>query len=351
MYRGKIISVVRAGRIIGATIRPLCGLKKDEKRENGTMRIISLTGAALLMFMLATSERAQAGVFVSITVAPPPLVVYSQPPIPGPGYMWTPGYWSWDEEVGDYYWVPGAWVPAPEPGLLWTPGYWGWVNGVYIWHAGYWGPHVGFYGGVNYGYGYGGAGFVGGRWEGGVFSYNRAVMVGVGVGVSVNVYSQTVINNNTSRVCFNGGNGGVRSQPSAQELAFANERHVGASQDQLKHQHLASKNPDLKFASNHGKPAIAATRQAGNFSKGNIYAAKPGGAVKPTSYKPTSFKPQAGPGNAARSMVHNAASATPGAHPLRTKPMAGKPMPPKNAALARRPGPMPHPAAKKPEKH
>ena len=51
---------------------------------------------------------------------------------------------------------------APAVGLLWTPGYWG--------------PQVGFYGGVNYGYGYGGVGFGGGRWNGGNFNYNTAVM-------------------------------------------------------------------------------------------------------------------------------------------------------------------------------
>ena len=53
-------------------------------------------------------------------------------------------------------------------GVLWTPGYWGFVGGVYMFHAGYWGPHIGFYGGVNYGFGYGGVGFVGGRWRGGI---------------------------------------------------------------------------------------------------------------------------------------------------------------------------------------
>jgi hypothetical protein len=42
--------------------------------------------------------------------------------------------------------------------------------------AGYWGPHVGFYGGINYGFGYGGVGFFGGEWRGGAFAYNTAVM-------------------------------------------------------------------------------------------------------------------------------------------------------------------------------
>ena len=88
-------------------------------------------------------------IWVSITIAPPALPVYEQPPIPAPGYMWTPGYWAWDPDVQDYYWVPGTWVPAPQPGYLWTPGYWGWAGSRFIWYEGYWGPHIGFYGGVN----------------------------------------------------------------------------------------------------------------------------------------------------------------------------------------------------------
>ena len=73
---------------------------------------------------------AEDSVGVAVDVAPPPLPVYDQPPIPAAGYMWTPGYWAWDDYAG-YYWVPGTWVLPPEPALLWTPGYWGWNDGVY----------------------------------------------------------------------------------------------------------------------------------------------------------------------------------------------------------------------------
>ena len=45
-------------------------------------------------------------------------------------------------------------VEPPAVGLLWTPGYWGFNNGIYAFNRGYWGPHVGFYGGINYGFGY-----------------------------------------------------------------------------------------------------------------------------------------------------------------------------------------------------
>ena len=125
------------------------------------IRSVRLVGWLLLAFaMLAVPGRSFAqGIAVSITIAPPVLPVYAQPICPGDGYLWTPGYWAWGDS--DYYWVPGTWIMAPEPGFLWTPGYWGWNNGAYAWNGGYWGEHIGFYGGVNYGFGYGGVGFGG----------------------------------------------------------------------------------------------------------------------------------------------------------------------------------------------
>ncbi len=121
--------------------------------------------------------------------------VHTQPPCPVAGYLWTPGYWAYGD-VG-YYWVPGVWIAPPRVGVLWTPGYWGFGGGAYLWHAGYWGPHVGFYGGINYGFGYAGVGFVGGAWAGSAFRYNTAV-VNVNTAVVRNVYvDRTVINNTT----------------------------------------------------------------------------------------------------------------------------------------------------------
>jgi WXXGXW repeat (2 copies) len=105
---------------------------------------------AIAMLSLPGGARAQVSIGVSITTPPPAIPVYTQPICPGPNYIWTPGYWAWGPD--GYYWVPGTWVVAPAVGVLWTPGYWGWGNGVYLWHAGYWGPHVGFYGGINYGF-------------------------------------------------------------------------------------------------------------------------------------------------------------------------------------------------------
>src|SRR5271170_1394060 len=167
------------------------------------MRTIRLLSLALLILAMPAASFAQFG--VSITIAPPALPVYQQPMAPGDGYLWTPGYWANGD--GGYFWVPGTWVQPPETGLLWTPGYWGWGGSAFAWNGGYWGTNVGFYGGVNYGFGYGGSGYEGGRWENGVFAYNRTVNNFGSVSVT-NVYSQTVVTNTTvNRVSFNGGTG------------------------------------------------------------------------------------------------------------------------------------------------
>jgi WXXGXW repeat (2 copies) len=110
---------------------------------------------------------------VTASQAPPPPREEEQPANDVAGSIWTPGYWNWG--TTSYYWVPGAWVRAPRVGVLWTPGYWVLTGGVYVFHRGYWGPHVGYYGGINYGYGYFGAGYSGGRWVGAAFVYNTAV--------------------------------------------------------------------------------------------------------------------------------------------------------------------------------
>jgi hypothetical protein len=204
--------------------------------------------------------------------APPPLPDYDQPPCPEDGYLWTPGYWAWGA-VG-YYWVPGTWVQPPRVGLLWTPGYWGFVGGVYSFHAGYWGPHVGFYGGVNYGFGYVGSGFAGGAWVGNAFSYNRAV-TNVNVTVVRNTYNTTVINDVTvNRVSYNGGAGGINAAPTAQERQFEHEPHVPPTALQRQHVQQAAQNPALAARANAGHPAIAATPRPAAFNAPGVVGAR-----------------------------------------------------------------------------
>jgi hypothetical protein len=201
---------------------------------------------------------------VQAETAPPPLPEYEQPECPTDGYLWQPGYWAFSPVRGGYYWVPGVWVAPPTVGYLWTPPYWGFVGGRYIFHIGYWGPHIGFYGGINYGFGYVGVGFVGGEWHEGHFRYNTAV-VRVNTVVVHNTYvNRTVINNNTvvnNRVSFNG-QGGVTARPSQAELSANNDHHVMATAEQNRNQQLARSN-NAQFASNNhgGAPSNLAAQR------------------------------------------------------------------------------------------
>jgi hypothetical protein len=229
---------------------------------------------AIIILAFSAASFSQIGIGISVRVGPPALPVYAQPICPGPGYLWTPGYWGWNDD-GGYYWVPGTWVVAPV-GMLWTPGYWGWGGGFYAWHAGYWGPHVGFYGGINYGFGYGGVGFVGGEWRGGGFYYNRYV-TNVSATTVTNVYNRSVVMNE-NHVAFNGGEGGVAARPTAQEEAAEHEQHTAPLAAQTEHEHVASQNRQNFASENHGRPAVAATAKAGDFSSHSAVSARSAGA-------------------------------------------------------------------------
>lgn len=229
------------------------------------MRLVSsfrkyVTAAALTLAPAASF----AGVFISIGIAPPLLPVYTQPICPNEGYIWTPGYWAYGDE--GYFWVPGVWVQPPMVGYLWTPAYWGWGGDAYLFHAGYWGPHIGFYGGVNYGFGYGGNGYEGGYWNRGVFNYNRTVN-NVNITNIHNTYTKTVIVNNNvtnNRVSYNGGNGGLQSRANAQELVAEREQHTQATPNQLQHQQSAAQNRQQLASVNGGHPPIAAQARVGD---------------------------------------------------------------------------------------
>jgi hypothetical protein len=239
----------------------------------------------VVVALLATpiASYAQIGFGISVSVAPPELPFYEQPPCPDEGYIWTPGYWAYGDD--DYYWVPGTWVLAPRPGYLWTPGYWGWGGDGYMFHAGYWGEHIGFYGGINYGYGYFGDGYDGGYWDRGVFNYNTAVN-NVNTTVVNNIYNQTVVNNNTTvnNISYSGGAGGIAAQPTATQLVAARERHIQPTNLQVSHEYAAKKDPSQYVKVNAGKPVVAATPKPGIFQgRGVVSAAKTGRVPQSTT--------------------------------------------------------------------
>ena len=232
------------------------------------MKVLRTARWLLLALLLSVVPASSfAGVFISVGFAPPVLPVYEQPPCPEEGLMWSPGYWAYGDD--GYYWVPGTWVPAPNEGALWTPPYWGWSDGLYVFHDGYWGRHVGYYGGVNYGFGYMGIGFVGGEWREHHFAYNTAVVRVNQVNIHNTYVKTTIVHNNTiinnNRVAYSGGPGGIRHEPRPEE------RHGDAR---------VPRGPDYLPATAHpGRPATIAP----NYAKDQRGAAAECGGGTPLS--------------------------------------------------------------------
>jgi hypothetical protein len=207
--------------------------------------LITLFLFAFTALAIPHASFAQIGVDISVSTPPPAFPVYEQPAPPAPDYIWQPGYWAYDPNAG-YYWVPATWAQAPQPGLLWTPPYWGYENGVYAFHDGYWGPHVGFYGGIDYGYGYGGFGFHGGQWRGDEF-------------VNLPVHGPS-----RGFVSFNGP-GGIHASPRPQDLVAAHDQHFGPTEEQRNHIEAAHQDRAFFANENHGHPAVTAVAQPGAF--------------------------------------------------------------------------------------
>ena len=207
------------------------------------------------MAALPATSSAQVFVGIGVGIPPPAIPVYVQPPCPTPNFIWQPGYWAWGP--GGYYWVPGTWVAPLGIGLLWTPGYWGWNSGAYYWHRGYWGPTVGFYGGINYGFGYFGTGFVGGSWHGSVFRYNTAV-TRVNTTVIHNTYiDRSVVVKNYNRTSFNGGHGGINAYPSRDEI-MSRKHGMAPTSGQMNHETISSQDRNKLSTVNQGHPHTAA---------------------------------------------------------------------------------------------
>jgi hypothetical protein len=253
------------------TDRILSAAQARKAQEAFSMRALrSMRWFLLALVLCLVPASSFAGIFISVGFAPPVLPVYVQPDCPEPGMMWTPGYWAYGDD--GYFWIPGAWVPAPYEGALWTPGYWGWSGGLYVFHGGYWGRHVGYYGGVNYGFGYMGIGFAGGEWHGHDFAYNTAV-VHVNETVIHNTYvNQTVVRNSTivnnSHVAYSGGPGGIHHDPVPEERMAEREQHTAPTSFQSQHESAARADRSFYAKNNGGHPAtLAVARPLGTTAQ------------------------------------------------------------------------------------
>jgi len=73
---------------------------------------------------------------VIVRVAPPAPRYGVVGVAPGPGYVWTEGYWNW--RGANYEWVAGRWMRPPRPHAVWVPGVWVQSNRGYAFRRGHW---------------------------------------------------------------------------------------------------------------------------------------------------------------------------------------------------------------------
>jgi hypothetical protein len=311
-----------------------------------TLNIMKLRHLLPALLLGALPLASHAALDVSITVAPPVLPVYEQPPCPVDGDLWTPGYYAYGD--AGYYFVPGVWVAPPQVGVLWTPGYWGFNNGIYAFNEGYWGPTVGFYGGINYGFGYGGEGYYGGRWDGGHFRYNTAV-TRVNTSVIHNTYSdRSALQHQTQgRSSFNGP-GGVNARPTAAQQAAARQSHIPPTKAQMSHrQESASHSRAVAGGAAAGRRTNAESR-TGTRATAGAQASHP--QTKAASHPAARTARTEAPAHTARTTSqHTAAPRTRAASPAAQHHTASQ-APHHAAPQARRAAPQPHKAAAAPAK-
>ena len=280
--------------------------------------------------------------YVYATEPPPPIPEYSQPPCPGDNYFWNPGYWNYADS--GYYWVPGAWVIAPYVGALWTPPYWGYRQNRYVFNVGYWGPTIGFYGGINYGFGYTGRGYYGAYWNHGQVYYNRSV-TNVNVNIVHNVYNYNAPVVTSTRVSYDGGRGGLNVRPTPSELAVLRQPRVPPVAAQVQHANQAASNREQFAAVNRGRPQTLAAATPLPTSYRAPAARPPANVIPPAAPRPApdtraQVQPAPRPGLPENRAFENRAPQTrppapqefqrPGAPPA---PVAAQPARPENRTL------------------
>ena len=86
---------------------------------------------------LALSACGGGSTYVAARIGPPP------PPragfvgvAPGPGYVWTDGFW--DLRGGRWNWVDGRWLLPPRSRMVWVPAHWTERHGRYYFVRGHW---------------------------------------------------------------------------------------------------------------------------------------------------------------------------------------------------------------------
>jgi len=85
---------------------------------------------------LLTACASQAYVAYRVPPPPAPMVVGAVGYAPGPGFVWTDGFW--DLRGSRWAWAGGQWQRPPRPRAVWVRSYWEPHGRAWRFHAGYW---------------------------------------------------------------------------------------------------------------------------------------------------------------------------------------------------------------------
>ena len=99
------------------------------------MKYTALAGAVVLAAAVLAGCGGGYGIYYT-QYAPPPPRYTAVGVAPGPGYMWTAGWWDWRGH--NWTWVEGRWVRPPRPHAVWVAPEWRREGRGYRFHRGYW---------------------------------------------------------------------------------------------------------------------------------------------------------------------------------------------------------------------
>ncbi len=110
---------------------------QSEERRNKMQKALR---AAFFVGILATAAPSFAQVYFNfgIRLGPPQPLQQVIAPCPQVGWVWIPGYWSWNPGFDNYYWVRGYWTPPPSPYAQWIAPRWEQMGGRWLFSRGYW---------------------------------------------------------------------------------------------------------------------------------------------------------------------------------------------------------------------
>ncbi len=107
------------------------------KNTFSLVKIAATAAAGIMAFTLAAPvAHAQVTFGIRLGQPPPPLRYEARPHAPGPGYVWSEGYW--EPFQGRYRWDQGYWNRPPFEGAFYVHPHWDHYPDGWHMHEGYW---------------------------------------------------------------------------------------------------------------------------------------------------------------------------------------------------------------------